>query len=201
MIQFATCKNKIASDINPYSIAFLQKIQKEGCEWLPKNNKEFTEEDYNYMKTHKDEFDNATLGHVGFNLSYGGKWFNSPRRDRTNKRDYIAEGYREANKQAEKIKDVKFVCCSYNELDIPEKSVIYCDIPYFSTGKYEAVKEEFDYDKFYKWCKYMTNKGHKVYVSEYNMPSDFKCVWEKEHKVQIKVDSNSLEVTERLFTL
>lgn len=47
----------------------------------------------------------------------------------------------------------------------------------------------------------MTNKGHKVYVSEYNMPSDFKCVWEKEHKVQINKDSNNQVAVERLYTL
>lgn len=41
LIQFANCKNKIASDINPYTIAFLQRIQTEGCDWLPKNNKEY----------------------------------------------------------------------------------------------------------------------------------------------------------------
>lgn len=203
-MQFVDCKNKIASDINPYTIAFLQKIQKEGCEWLPKNNKEFTEEDYQYMKTHKEEFDNAILGFVGYSVSFGGCWFQGYSKSKNNKgewRDHINEAYKNACKQAEKIKDVKFVCCSYDELDIPENSVIYCDIPYQNSHKYEAIKEKFNYEKFYKWCKDMTNKGHKVYISEYSMPSEFKCVWEKEHKVQICKDSNNIKSVERLYTL
>lgn len=200
LIQFATCKNKIASDINPYSIAFLKRIQKEGCDWLPKNNKEFTEEDYKYMKAHKEEFDNAILGFVGYTLSFGSMWFHCWARNKKG-RDYVTEAYNSACQQAEKIKDIKFVCCSYDELDIPENSVIYCDIPYRNSYKYEAIKEKFDYEKFYKWCKDMTNKGHKVFISEYNMPSDFKCVWEKEHKVQINKDSNNIKSVERLYTL
>ena len=199
LIMYANCKNKIANDINPYSIAFLKKIQKDGCNWLPENNKDFTEENYNYVKAHKDKFNPAFLGHVGFNLSYGGKWFNSPRRDSKGLRDYIAEAYREACKQAEMIKDVTFLCFSYEQVKLPENSIIYCDIPYKDTGKYQAVDKSFDYDKFYAWCRIKSNEGHKIFISEYNMPSDFTCVWEKEHKVQIANSSNSIMSVERLF--
>ena len=118
LIQFADCKNKYASDINPYTIAFLKKLQTNGTEWLPKDNSEFNEENYKYVRTHKEEFSDAFLGHVGYNLSYGGKWFNSFRKDKVGKRDYIAEAYRGACKQADKIKDVTFNCCSYSDIYI-----------------------------------------------------------------------------------
>lgn len=200
LIQFAECKNKIASDINPYTIAFLKRIQSEGCDWLPKNNKEFTKQHYLWCKQNQDKCLQSVLGHIGYNLSYGGKWFNAWRADNTGKRDYVAEAYRGAIKQAEKIKDVKFECCSYDQLDIPEESVIYCDIPYRNTVKYQAV-DEIDYEKFYNWCKKMKCEGCSIYISEYNMPEDFTCIWQKECKVQVSSKSNSILSVEKLFTL
>ena len=198
LIQFATCKKKFASDINPYTIAFLKNLQKKGTDWLPKTVYEFSRENYMYMKSHKDAFSKAVLGHVGYNLSYGGKWFNSFRADKVGKRDYVAEAYRGACKQAELIKDVKFACCSYDKVKIPANSVVYCDIPYRGTGKYEAVGD-FDHEVFYGWCRARTSEGVKVYVSEYSMPEDFKCVWQKDIRVQIKKDDNSTKATEKLF--
>lgn len=55
-------------------------------------------------------------------------------------------------------------------------------------------------EKFYEWCEVTVTKGHKVFVSEYQMPSEFKCVWVKGltnsmHQTKTK------RVTERLFTL
>ena len=58
--------------------------------------------------------------------------------------------------------------------DIPEKSIIYCDPPYKGTSGYGA---KFEYDKFYDWCFSKKDEGHKVYISEYSMPTEFKCVW------------------------
>ena len=75
---------------------------------------------------------------------------------------------------------------------------MYCDIPYKGTGKYEAVGD-FDHEAFYNWCRARTSEGVKVYVSEYSMPEDFKCVWQKDIRVQIKKDDNSTKVTEKLF--
>ena len=117
LIQFADCKNKFASDINKYTIAFLQKIQKDGCSWLPKSEKEFTKEDYKYVKDHKEEFDDAMIGHVAYNLSFGGKFFGGWSHDNAGK-DYVKAGYEHAQRQAEKIKDVIFRNCSYSDIYI-----------------------------------------------------------------------------------
>ena len=78
--------------------------------------------------------------------------------------------------------------------------VIYCDIPYKGTTKYKT--EPFPYEEFYKWANEMA-KYNTVLVSEYNMPSNFKCIWEKDTKVNF--DSNRITVnenckrTEKLF--
>src|SRR5574344_1393951 len=127
LIQHANCNKKIASDINKYTIAFLNKI-KEDTSWLPKSEVEFTKENYIYIKNNKKEFSDFMLGHVGYNLSFGGKWFGGWCQN-DNHKDYVKAGYEHALRQSDKIKDVIFINCGYNELNIPDNSTIYCDIP------------------------------------------------------------------------
>ena len=43
----------------------------------------------------------------------------------------------------------------------------------------------------------MTNKGHIVYISEYNAPDDFECVWNMKLHCGLSNDTN----VEKLFTL
>ena len=83
---------------------------------------------------------------------------------------------------------------SYEEVPILPNSVIYCDIPYYSTAGYN--KSDFDYDKFYDWCMKQTAP---VYISEYWMPEDrFECVMTTE--VVRKCGAiNSHKLTEKLF--
>ena len=199
LIQHATCKNKIASDTNKYTIAFLNKI-KDDTTWIPTSEADFSKVDYIYMKNNKEKFSDFILGHVGYNLSFGGKWFGGWRFD-TNHKDYVKAGYEHALRQAEKIKDITFINISYDKLKIPIGSVVYCDIPYNNTTKYDAVSKNFDYEKFYKWCRNLKQSGVKVFVSEYNMPDDFVCVWEKEISMKLDVKSNSNKAVEKLFTL
>ena len=47
-------------------------------------------------------------------------------------------------------------------------------------------------------------QGHKVFISEYNAPKDFKCIWEKEVKSSLSANWKSggnKNSTEKLFTL
>lgn len=32
--------------------------------------------------------------------------------------------------------------------------------------------------KFYNWCR-ENKERYQIYISEYNMPEDFKCIWQK----------------------
>ena len=74
---------------------------------------------------------------------------------------------------------VKFTCCEYILLDIPENSIIYCDPPYQNTDK-TFKEKQFNHDKFWQWCRDMAVKGHTVFISEYNAPEDFECIWRME---------------------
>lgn len=105
-------------------------------------------------------------------------------------------------KQAPNLKDINFVNCNF--LDLPKDKikgyVIYCDIPYKGTTKYKT--DQFPYEEFYKWANEMS-KYNTVLISEYDMPSNFKCIWEKDTKVNFdsnrtKEDKSNIR-TEKLF--
>lgn len=138
--------------------------------------------------------------YAGFSLSYAGKWFGGWCRGFTNKgapRNYVDESYRASVRDFPKLFGVKFYCCSYDTLKIPPNSIIYCDPPYKGTTKY---KDDFNHDKFYDWCREKHKEGHTVFVSEYWMPDDFKCVWSKGVNSSLTKDTGSKKAVEKLFT-
>lgn len=83
----------------------------------------------------------------------------------------------------------------YEEVAIPEDSVIYCDIPYEDTNVYNKA-EGFDYERFYQWCERQTQP---VFISSYQMPTDrFDCIEEFTHRSTLSATANNL-VTERIY--
>lgn len=83
----------------------------------------------------------------------------------------------------------------YEEVTIPEDSVIYCDIPYEDTNVYNKA-EGFDYERFYQWCERQTQN---VFISSYQMPEDrFDCIEEFTHRSTLSATANNL-VTERIY--
>ena len=83
----------------------------------------------------------------------------------------------------------------YEEVSIPEDSVIYCDIPYEDTNVYNKA-EGFDYERFYQWCERQTQP---VFISSYQMPTDrFDCIEEFTHRSTLSATANTL-VTERIY--
>lgn len=55
---------------------------------------------------------------------------------------------------------------SYDELEVPDNSIVYCDIPYKGTNRYDFA---FDHEKFYDWA---CSQKVPVFISEYEMPID-----------------------------
>ena len=186
--------NRIGADVHEYLIAMWQAVS---VGWFP-DKSVITEESYQQIKNNKD-VDKALTGFVGFACSFGGKWFGGWRRDGAGVRDYVSEAVNNAAKQFSKLKGVKFYCCTYDNLAIiPPNSIIYCDPPYKGTTKY---KDDFNHDKFYGWCRDKRKEGHTVFVSEYWMPDDFTCVWQKEVNSSLAKDTGSKKAVEKLFTL
>lgn len=160
--------------------------------------KSVSEDEYKAIKYNQDDYPKHLVAYVGFN-SFGGKWFAGYRRDKQGKRDYWAEHYRNITKQVPNLEGVILSCKSYTELEIPENSIVYCDPPYASTTKY---RDGFDHDKFWEWCRQQSKAGHQVFISEYNAPEDFKCIWEKPAKTSFSWHADNLPAkksVERLF--
>ncbi len=186
---------KYGLDVNNYVIEALIDIR-DHLDLLPKNNKEFTEEDYKNLRK-----DNSYRhkGFAGFAYSYSGKWLGGWCRDSEGKRDYVAESFRNAVKQSPNLKNVKLHTKSVFDLQtLSVKSTIYCDPPYRDTTKYSG---SFDHERFYDWCRQKAKEGHNVYISEYWMPDDFECVWAKEVNSSLTKDTGSKKATERLFKI
>ena len=83
----------------------------------------------------------------------------------------------------------------YAKVEIPDDSVIYCDIPYEDTNVYNKA-EGFNYERFYDWCEHQTQP---VFISSYQMPDDrFDCIEEFSHRSTLSATANNL-VTERIY--
>lgn len=90
---------------------------------------------------------------------------------------------------------------SYENIPIVDGSLVYCDPPYKNTSEYRVAK--FDSDRFWNWAR-MKSENNRIYISEYEAPADFKCVWEKEVKSSLSANGTSggwKSSVERLFTL
>lgn len=184
---------RFGSDINNDLIILLSAIRDN---WVPPEI--ISEDEYNNLKAQKSS---PLRSFAGFGCSFGGKWFCGYARDKTN-RNYAAEAKRNLLAQAPNLKGVDFCHCSYDELMLPDNSLIYCDIPYFNTTSYKD--KAFNHDKFWKWAEERANMGHQMFVSEYTSPSHWKCVWERQ--VNSSFDHNRKagkvkQSVERLFTL
>ena len=178
---------RIGADNNEYIISLLIQMSKSNYK-API----ISEKKYNDIKKYPNQYPRCTVGYTATQLSYGGKWFGGYRRDKIGLRDYCKEAQSNVNKQAENLKGVEFVNSRYQELEIPKNSLIYCDPPYEGATKY---KDDFNHADFWEWGRQKTKEGHQVFISEYNAPSDFKCIWEKE----LTNNLNSKKATEKLF--
>ena len=183
---------RIGADINPWTIRALTSIRDSVSE-LPKNAQDFTEADYKKLRT-DDSYPHK--GYAGFALSYGAKWLGGWSRNKRGS-DYVAAAYRNAVTQSEKLKGVELRCASYDELQIPAESFIYCDPPYANTTAYAVGA--FDHKAFWAWCSFMGASGHTVFVSEYSAPAGFTCVFEKSFTSSLTKDTGSKTGLEKLF--
>jgi DNA adenine methylase len=186
--------NRIGADNNKYLIAMYQ-----GCIDGRDRNIDTSKEHYSIVRNCYNKqcgtFDDFKVGLVGFMCSANGRFFEGGYSGISNTqsgkaRNYINESMRGLDKQLPNLSDIKFVCSSYDNLEIPEKSVIYCDIPYHGSKKYPTSKS-FDYERFWQWCREKCKEGHQVFISEYNAPGDFVCVWQHEVKSSLSANGKS----------
>jgi site-specific DNA-adenine methylase len=95
----------------------------------------------------------------------------------------------------------QFAFCSYENYKITDytNTIFYCDPPYRNTIGYKGSKEKFDHNKFYDWCIEMS-KNNLVIISEYNMPTDFEVIFEKNKPNSLQAQMGKTDVmVEKIF--
>lgn len=180
-------------DLNPLTIEAL-KLIRDRVEDIPKDNSEFTEQDFKNKSVDRPYL----TGFASFAYAFGGDggWA----RGNSAKgvpRDFVAESYRNALKQSSKLQGLKLSCSSYDEIFLSSESLIYCDPPYKDTSKYKT--KSFDHEAFWSWCKSKADEGHIVFVSEYSAPDFAEVLWEKEHRSSLRRTKSGERTSEKLF--
>jgi DNA adenine methylase len=160
---------RIGGDINRYMIALLAAL---AGGWEPPDNLDETL--YNKIKKNHEKYPPELVGFAGITCAFGSHWFDSYRGGKTDgaTKTYIEQGRAYALKDAPGLRGATFIHSSYENLPIPPKSLIYCDVPYVGTKGYiKQEQENWRAYKFWQWADKMVDAGHTVFVSEYKGPS------------------------------
>lgn len=162
--------------------------------------KTISESEYLDIKNNPQNYPPGLRAFVSIGCSYSGKVWGGYARGKNNKgmeRNYCEESANNLLSQRQNLKGVLFGSMSYKELRIPPRSIIYCDPPYAGTTKYRG---KFNADDFWKWCDEKVKEGHAVFISEYNAPQDWKCVWQKQVNSSLTKNTGAKQAIEKLFT-
>lgn len=180
----------ICNDLHPYLIALLRGVA-DGTFDPPQF---LSEEEYKYIKAHKDE-NPALTGFAGFGCSFAGDWFHGyAKRNKTRYIKGVPSGeYRdqclltaEGLKKDFTHKSIKFLNFDFRQIPILSGSVVYCDPPYKTGTQYGGVLP-FDYPAFMSWATELA-KTHDVFMSEYesNAEPDANIIWRKEYAGNVR---------------
>ncbi len=187
---------RIGNDNQQYVIALYKALQNG---WKPPM--EVSPDFFFEVKNNKDNYPKELVGYLGTQLTFGCEWWGSFRKDNTGKRKYDLEAYNNVMKQQPNLIGVEFNCGDYRDLEIPNGSLIYCDPPYRGVRKYVG-NDKFDSDTFWEVCRNWSKQGHIVFISEYDAPTDFECVWSKEISASANnsiKNGQGLKAVEKLF--
>lgn len=191
--------NRIANDSNPYLIAM-----REALSWGRDPPKTISRERYREVRTcHKQNsggYPMRYIGWVGFTGSFNSKFFGGyaghPAMNAVGGvRDRTGEAIRNILAQVPLIGGVQFTNRSYNDMGIPPNSIIYRDPPYAGVTKCEY---SIDHEDFWERCGKKAAEGHEAFVSEYNAPDDFVCVWGRKLRVCVNPGIGK-QAVEKLF--
>lgn len=185
---------RIGYDLNPHTIAALIGIRDHVDEFPLL----ITREQYYSIKGSQP---NPITSLIRFELSFGAVFESTFTIDdkRKGRKNRTEQARLNIIKQSPKIQNVQFICDSYENLSF-ENTLIYCDPPYAGTSGYKTGA--FDHDKFFDWCRKQA-KNNIVFVSEYNAPDDFECVWQGEIKTNFASQRKSAthNAVEKLFII
>ena len=155
------------------------------------------------MKKNRENYPDWYVGLVGFLSSYKSGFFNGyagtwTSKDGKKTRCWFKENRANILRQLPKMKDVRFECADFRDIEIPDNAVVYCDPPYRGTRKYN--KEVFPYDEYYDWCREHARHATML-MSEVWMPEDFQVIWEKDIAMTMDHNQSGRKRQERLYAI
>ena len=187
MIDKVNHHTRIGYDANPYLIALLKEAQAQsealrysGC---------ISRDAHSYVKSNKEQFQQWYVGAMGLFPTRLNLWMAPYKQDRPVQR--FSSAIKNLLKQ--NLNQIKLVNCDYKNIPIGKGNVIYCDPPYKS---FDYYKMPFNHDEFYDWVR-LASKNNIVLVSEYEMPGDFTCIWQK--SVRPRINGRLGKKVEKLF--
>ena len=182
------------NDLNPHTIAALTAIR-DMVDMLPDS---FSAEQ---RKFYREQPASPLTSWACIVTSFGADLMGGYAREKgSDESTFCGYGKRNAQKQSPLLQTVKLGVASYLDLNIQD-SLIYCDPPYQGTTGYKTGV--FNHEQFFQWCRDMRAKGNVVFVSEYNAPDDFECVWQGEIKTNFSSTRKAAthKAVEKLFKL
>ena len=199
VIDKINCKNKIGSDINEELIALLKYVQEDNNISIAPSKCSFEHyaEVREARKLKTEKFSKEYTALIGFCASYGGRYFDGGYgRDARGGRSIYGERLRNLKEQAPHLDGITFKSGDYRQYESMKSALFYMDPPYKGTKQYST--KFINYEEFYDFCRKLS-KNNIVLISEYDMPQDFKCIWEKERTVKQDANKKGQRATEKLF--
>lgn len=184
----------IFNDLNKNIILLWKELINEELK-LPKNP--INKLEYDFLRKTK-EF-SSLKGFYGIACAYSGIYFAGYRIQDNKSNQNFYERFRKSIIKDSKLlipfkSKIKFISKSFIKLK-PKNAIIYCDPPYRNNKFNSEYFNNFDHDLFWntmrKW-----SKNNLVFISEYEAPSDFKCVWKEDIIITHK---NVKKKKEKLF--
>lgn len=202
IIDKINCETRIGSDSNEDLIALLKYVQKDN--FLSIAPQECSFKHYAEVRSDKNnlKYSKEYRALIGYCASYGGRYFDGGYvRDKQGYRNLFLEEVANLKRQAPFLFEIDLSCRDYKEYLNKEicNALFYLDPPYKGTKQYKG--QELNYEEFYDFSRQLS-KDNIVVISEYNMPDDFECIWQKERS--INQNSNRVKsdkATEKLFIL
>lgn len=184
---------RIAGDIHDEIVELYHTVQNG---WLPPET--LTKEEFEDIRANRttNKYPKQLIAFVGFGCAFAGSYWRSYAGE-----IYASRSKKSVLKKAEHLKDVKYFCSDYKDLN-PSGCVIYCDPPYSDSFSYRITgikgNGKFNNKEFWelmeKWAE-----NNIVYVSEYQAPDSFNCVFEKEVTMGVRTLKGNEKRTERVF--
>ncbi len=201
IIEKIQCDNRIAADVNDELITLLQYAKSDTKLSIAPEDCSF--EHYADVRENRklgtNKYSKEYTALIGYCASYGGRYFDGGyARDNTGRNMY-KERIINLKEDCKLLQDINIKCNDYKDFADYKNCLFYFDPPYKNTKQYS--KQSIDYDSFYDFLRKLS-ENNIVLISEYNMPDDFKCIWQKERKVLQKSDRVIGEkAVEKLFVV